>query len=431
MISSQKTFQTAGVPSLAESPTRTRWIGLSVVFFVSFLCTLDRANFSVSTTTIMSNLHLTPVQMGTIISAFGLSYAVLQIPGAIWVRRYGTRFTVALAVFLWSCFTLCTGLAGGFFSLILARIFFGFGEAPLFPAMNQYTFYWFPLRERGFSTAIPHTGSVFSMVVAPPLIVWILQLFGWRAVFYICAIIGFVGATVWYCVTRNTPREHSRINAAELHYIESGRETAPVSKKVPWRTFFKYRSFWFIGVTYFCAIYMQQFFTYWLPFYLQHQLHMSLKTMGFAASIPWIFISISTAVVGRLSDWLVRSGRPMIVARNCVIGGGYAAVAISMYFSTFTANPWAVLMLLSIALGFVGFCMALSWAVASDIGGDYTGVVSSWMSTWGQVGTTVMGITTAFIGTRYGWSSTLVALAVVASVGLVSVFLIRTDRKLA
>lgn len=431
MASSHKPLETSGSQSLAVPPTKTRWTGLGVAFFVSFLCTIDRANFSVCTTTIISDLHLTPVQMGTIISAFGLSYAALQIPGSLWVRRYGTRFTVALAVFLWSFFTLYTGLAGGFLSLLLARIFFGFGEAPLFPAMNQYTFHWFPLRERGFASAFPHTGSVFSMVAAPPLMVWVLQLFGWRWVFYLCAGLGFVGAVLWYWLTRNTPREHSRINAAELSYIESGHDAAPVDKKIPWRMFFKYRSFWFIGLTYFCAIYMQQFFTYWLPFYLQHQLHMSLKTMGFAASIPWICISISTAVVGRLSDWLVRSHRPMIVARNCVIAAGFAAVAISMYLSTFTANPWVVLGLLSIALGFVGFCMALSWAVASDIGGEYTAVVSSWMATCGQVGTATMGVTTAFIGTRYGWDSTLVALAVIASVGLVSVFLIRTDRKLA
>src|ERR1035437_5902217 len=126
-------LETAGASSSAVPPTKTRWMGLGLVFFMTFLCSIDRANFSVCTTTIMSDLHLTPVQMGMMISAFALAYASLQIPGALWVRRYGTRVTVAIAVSLWSLFTFGTGLAAGFLSLIVARIFFGFGESPLFP----------------------------------------------------------------------------------------------------------------------------------------------------------------------------------------------------------------------------------------------------------------------------------------------------------
>ena len=425
-------LETAGASSSAVPPTKTRWMGLGLVFFMTFLCSIDRANFSVCTTTIMSDLHLTPVQMGMMISAFALAYASLQIPGALWVRRYGTRVTVAIAVSLWSLFTFGTGLAAGFLSLIVARIFFGFGESPLFPAMNKYIFHWFPLKERAFANAIPHTGSVFSMVVAPPLIVWVLQLFGWRWVFYLCAGLGFLGAALWYYVTRNTPREHPGINEEELKCIESGRDAiaANRSAKVPWRTFFKFRSFWLIGLTYFCAIYMQQYFVYWLPFYLQNQLHMSLKKMGFAASVPWICIFICTMLVGRFSDWLVRSHRSLVVARNCIVAGGFAAAAIAMFISTFLTNPWAVVGLLSIALGFVGCCMAIPWAIASDIGGEYTGVISSWMNCWGQVGAATMGTATAYIGTRYGWNSTLIALVVIAGIGMVAAMAIRTERQL-
>jgi MFS family permease len=135
---------------------------------MTFICNIDRANISVSTTTILGDLHLTPVHMGMITSAFSLAYAAMQIPGALWIRKYGTRLAVAFAVLFWSLLTLGTGMATGFLSLIIARIFFGFGEAPIFPATNQYNLHWFPVKERAFANAIPNAGSWFGLIVAPP-----------------------------------------------------------------------------------------------------------------------------------------------------------------------------------------------------------------------------------------------------------------------
>lgn len=119
-----------------------RWIGLCLVFFITFISNIDRANIGVCTSTIMQELSLTPVQMGLITSGFSLAYAVCQIPGALWIQKHGTRIAVAVAIMFWSLFTLTTGLAVGFVTLLISRIFFGFGEAPLYPGMNKYIFHW-------------------------------------------------------------------------------------------------------------------------------------------------------------------------------------------------------------------------------------------------------------------------------------------------
>jgi MFS transporter, ACS family, glucarate transporter len=157
---------------------------------------------------------------------------------------------------------------------------------------------------------------------------------------------------------------------------------------------------------------------------------MSLKTMGFAASIPWVFIFVATMSVGRISDWIVRSGYSLFVARNCLILLGFTASAIAMYISTFIADPWTVVFLLSIALGFIGFNMTIPWAISTDIGGVYTGVISSWMNTCGQVGSAVMATASAYIGSHYGWNNTLIALVVVACIGIVNTLAIRPEKNL-
>jgi MFS transporter, ACS family, glucarate transporter len=412
--------------------TNVRWAGLCLVFIICFISNLDRSNISVSTSTILKELNITPVQMGLITSFFSLAYAGLQIPSSLLVRRYGTRISVAVAVAFWSFFTLLTGFAGGFASLLLTRVFFGFSEAPVYPAMNKFNVHWFPVKERAFANAFPNGGSWFALIITPPLTVWILQTLNWHWVFILSSVLGFIGAYMWFVVTRNTPVEHPRINAAEKEYIlsESEPDQTTSGTKVPWKQLFASRSFWGIGITYFSSVYLLQYFVYWLPFYLQNQLHMSLSAMGFAASVPWIFIFISTLTVGSISDRLVKKNHSLFVARNVLVLIGFTASAISMYLSTLTTNPITVVLLLSIALGFIGFNMTIPWAIASDIGGINTGIISSWMNTWGQVGAAIMATASAYVGTHFGWNYTLITLVCVAVMGIFATFLINPEKRI-
>lgn len=407
-----------------------RWIGLCLVFFITFISNIDRANIGVCTSTIMQELSLTPVQMGLITSGFSLAYAVCQIPGALWIQKHGTRIAVAVAIMFWSLFTLTTGLAVGFVTLLISRIFFGFGEAPLYPGMNKYIFHWFPVQERGFANAMPNAGSFLALIVAPPIMVFLLQAFGWREVFYICAALGLIGGLLWHHFTRNTPEEHSKITNEEKEYITSNRQVAVTGKSVPWKKMCRFRSFWCIGFMYFCSTFMLQYFVYWLPLFLQLQLNMDIKTMGNAAVLPWTFIFVATMMVGKISDTLLKKVGSLFVARNVLVLIAFACSAISMYLGSTMNDAWHVVICLSFALGFVGFAQTLPWAIASDIGGEYTAVISSWMNTWGQVGAAIMATGTAWIGSTYGWNYTLYALILVACIGFVSCLCLNPKKKL-
>ena len=50
--------------------------------------------------------------MGLVFSAFSWSYALLQIPGGIFLDRFGTRVTYFIAVVFWSVCTGAMGLVG-------------------------------------------------------------------------------------------------------------------------------------------------------------------------------------------------------------------------------------------------------------------------------------------------------------------------------
>src|SRR5258706_1026405 len=127
---------------------------------------------------------------------------------------------------------------------------------------------------------------------------------------------------------------------------------------------------------------------------------MSLCSMGYVASIPWIYIFISALTVGRFSDALFRKGGSLYTARNVVIMTGFLLAAIFMYIGTLLDNPWVVVLVTNIGLGFAGFPGVLSWALATDIGGEYTGIRSCLMRMLGFSAASIIPSGGALICTR-------------------------------
>src|SRR5690348_17941385 len=109
---------------------------------------------------VAATLHLDPVAMGYVLSAFAISYVIAQVPGGALLDRYGSRWIYTGALALWSLFTLVQGWAGLFSGLTAAVLLFlmrfveGIASAPSIPANARIAASWFPAAERGLATAI-------------------------------------------------------------------------------------------------------------------------------------------------------------------------------------------------------------------------------------------------------------------------------------
>ena len=95
---------------------------------------LDRTVLGIAAPFLTRDLGLTATQMGLVFSAFSWSYALLQIPGGIFLDRFGTRLTYFIAVVFWSLFTALMAATRSLNGLIATRIGVGVFEAPCFPA---------------------------------------------------------------------------------------------------------------------------------------------------------------------------------------------------------------------------------------------------------------------------------------------------------
>ena len=101
--------------------SRVRYGVLALVCSLSVVSYLDRVGISGGAPFIVSDLGLTPVQMGFVFSAFTLAYASFEIPSGWLGDMIGPRKVITRIVLWWSAFTMLTGAAHGLRSLVTIR----------------------------------------------------------------------------------------------------------------------------------------------------------------------------------------------------------------------------------------------------------------------------------------------------------------------
>src|SRR5829696_8985006 len=171
---------------MTSGRTTRRWVPvLALVAVATMVNYLDRTVLGIASPYLTKELTLTPAQMGIVFSAFSWSYALLQIPGGIFLDRYGTRVTYSVALTLWSAFTAFMGFVSSLPVLLMTRIGVGVFEAPCFPANSRILATWFPQQERARANSIYSFGQYVGLGFLSVPLFWITQRFGWRGLFFI------------------------------------------------------------------------------------------------------------------------------------------------------------------------------------------------------------------------------------------------------
>lgn len=134
--------------ALVIKPTRARYIVLAFLCALSFLTYFDRVCIVRAQADIQRDLGLDDQQIGFILSAFWLAYALFEVPGGSMGDRHGPRRTLSRIVLAWSVFTALSGMAIGFSSLLACRFLFGVGEAGAYPNIARIQSRWLPARAR-------------------------------------------------------------------------------------------------------------------------------------------------------------------------------------------------------------------------------------------------------------------------------------------
>jgi ACS family glucarate transporter-like MFS transporter len=389
--------------------TRVRWMILAILFIVTTINYADRATIAIAGPELKKLLGLTPVQMGFVFSAFAWSYVLAQLPGGWLLDRFGSKVTYFFSIFLWSAFTMMMGGVGFFTGaaavtvLFALRLLIGVAEAPSFPGNSRLASAWFPTSERGTAAAIFNSAQYFATVLFAPLMGWLVHSLGWQSVFYVMGGLGILVSLVWL-KTVYGPRDHPRINAAELDYsaaggalvdLESKDKAAATQELDTWsciRQLLASRMLLGVYIGQYCINTLTYFFLTWFPVYLVTERHMTILKAGFVAALPAVAGFLGGVLGGVISDRMIKSGRSLSAARKTPIVCGML-LAMSMIVCNYVQADWVVVMVMSLAFFGKGIG-ALGWAVVADTSPREAGGMSGALfNTFGNTA----GITTPIV----------------------------------
>src|SRR3989441_1532614 len=271
-------MSTASHIATGESKTtHVRWFLILWIFVLSAIAFLDRVNISIAGPSIAATYRLSNVQLGSIFAAFLWGYALFQTIGGRMADRVGPRRVLAGGVVWWGIFTALTAAVPSGIGTALAwfvgvRFLLGAGKAVMFPAANQFVSRWIPGPERGLANGLIFAGVGVGAGLSPPLITYLLLHYGWRASFWVCAVLGLIVGVVWYLTARDSPAEHPSVSSEELAFIRSGL-TAKTSledhpKLVPWKNVLTSKEVLAVTLSYFCFGYVAWIFFSWFYIYL-------------------------------------------------------------------------------------------------------------------------------------------------------------------
>ncbi len=357
--------------------TRTN-IRYTILFFL-FIATVfnyaDRATLSIVAPIMGKELNFSATELGWAFSAFGFSYVALQIPGGYLLDKFGSRLVYGVALIGWSVVTMFQGtiflVASPFLLLLTLRLLMGAIEAPAFPANSRLSVQWFPEKERGFVTSIYQSAQYISLGLVTPLMTWILHSLSWHYVFYFIGLIGVGIGMAWLKYVKD-PVAHPKVSSEEIEYIRQGggspelgatKEKQKIGLNIIKKACLN-RMMIGVYIGQFCLTSITWFFLTWFPTYLYQERGMSMLKIGLIASIPAIAGFAGGLIGGFFSDYLLRKGHSLTIARKVPIVFGMLASTVRVACN-YTDSNLIVVLAMSVSFFAKGFGN-LGWCVLSD-----------------------------------------------------------------
>lgn len=395
-----------------------RW-GLGLLVLSGMVNYIDRQTLAVANIFIQQDLELSVGEMGLLLSAFLWAYAFSQLPMGALVDRWGPRLLLAVGMVLWSFAQVLGGTVTTFPQFLGARALLGIGEAPQFPSGARVVRDWFNVSGRGTATGIFNSASSLGSFVAVPVLTFLMLTFSWRWMFIIMGVVGLVVAAVWYAIHREPTQVD--LTADETAYLTQG-DTNVTRRRVTfadWRQLFGFRTTWGMIAGYFGTIYVTWIYTAWLPYYLEHERHISVGRTGLLAAIPFFWGVVGGLLGGYLVDVLAARGVSPMASRKYPMGISLLGVAL---FTALTAvapsNTWA-LVFISAAMFLAYVSSSTAWAMASVAApSNCTASIGSIQNFGGYIGGALAPLVTGLIVQSTG--SFTMALYLGAAVSLVA-----------
>lgn len=145
---------------------------------------------------IKTEWSLSDAQLGWLGTAFILLYAVVGIPLGRLADRWNRRWLLAGGVALWSLTTFTSGLATGFWTLLVMRLCVGVGEAVCAPTASSLIGDLIPPDRRARAMSVFMLGLPIGLALSFFVSGVVAQRYGWQVAFFVAGVPGLVLAVL-------------------------------------------------------------------------------------------------------------------------------------------------------------------------------------------------------------------------------------------
>lgn len=255
--STESTIPTEGniLQDSRQGSTLYPWYVVIVLMLAQTFSFIDRMIMGLLVGPVRASFGISDTQYSLIAGlAFGIFYAVMGIPLARIADNKSRKVLISIGISVWSLMTAACGLATGFWSLFLARVGVGVGEASLSPAAYSMITDYFSKKVLGLALSVftigVTIGSGLAYVIGGKVVAYVESLGtvslplvgnieGWQMTFFVVGIPGLVVAALVMLTVRE-PVRRGRVVLKNDNDNQTSDTTTATEKAVPFREVLSY-----------------------------------------------------------------------------------------------------------------------------------------------------------------------------------------------
>ncbi len=358
-----------GESGALKAMSRAEWTLLILLIVSIFINYIDRTNLSVAAPLFERELALTPLQVGSLLSAFFWTYSVMQLSGLSgWLAdAFPVGLVFAAAFLVWSIATIATGFLSGFAAIYVARLLLGAGESLAYPCYSKIFASDLPQHHRGRANALLDAGSKLGPVLGTFLGGILLVRVGWRFFFIVLGIGSLLWLIPWL---KWMPRSYSRRSSRP--------EDLPSILEM-----LRFRSAWGTFLGHFCGNYFWFFLLTWLPSYLVKERNFSIQRMANITSTSFLAVAGATVLAGWISDRCIARGASPTTVRKTIVVSGLTFSSIILPVAFVNSVTMCIAFLFAACVGF-GTYASNHWAITQTLAGPL--MAGRWTSLQNGIG---------------------------------------------
>ncbi|USK83408.1 MFS transporter [Peribacillus asahii] len=345
------------------STPKYSWIILLFLVLSGMVNQVDKIIIGLVSVPIMKELELSPSQWGVVGSSFFWAFTFSSLLFGGMADSKNKKKMLSWMSLIWLLIQFATPFVSSMSLLVLMRVILGAGEGPA-PALSTAIMgKWFPKHRHGIGFGAVLLGTTGGSAIASPLLISLIEQYGWRSAFIAMGVIGLIVLVLWQIFGKESPQE---IGYPSFH--QENEQSSSLSK-VSWREFLPHlisKNFILVVLCGGCAYWLLAVQAVWFPAYFTNIQQFNGQTLQLAVSLPFLFAAFCQIGFAIFSDWMYRKTGDIRKARINLAGFMMVLSAVCVYLGNAADSTAMAILFFSLAPGFAYVILSLAPAILME-----------------------------------------------------------------